>query len=47
MDLEPKHRAAHRVPLQALGVVGSGALVVGHAVRLDLEALRRAWETPW
>ncbi|HYS02656.1 MAG TPA: phosphoribosylformylglycinamidine synthase subunit PurL [Candidatus Eisenbacteria bacterium] len=42
-----KVMAAHRVPLQALGVVGGGALVVGHAVRLDLEALRWAWETPW
>jgi phosphoribosylformylglycinamidine synthase len=42
-----KVMAAHRVPLQALGVVGGDALVVGHRVRHGLEKLRQAWETPW
>jgi phosphoribosylformylglycinamidine synthase subunit PurL len=39
--------AAQAVPLQALGVVGGDELVVGNRVRVPLERLWRAWETPW
>jgi phosphoribosylformylglycinamidine synthase len=39
--------AAHGVALQALGVVGGDELVVGNRVRVPLDRLRQAWETPW
>jgi phosphoribosylformylglycinamidine synthase subunit PurL len=39
--------ARRGIPLQALGVVGGDQLVIGQSVRLPLEALRQAWETPW
>ncbi len=37
---------AYRVPTHALGVVGGDDLQVG-PVRLSLDTVRRAWETPW
>ncbi len=39
--------AEQSVPLHALGVVGGDKLQVGAAVRVPMNRLRRAWETPW
>jgi phosphoribosylformylglycinamidine synthase len=37
---------SHHVPAQALGVVGGDELQAG-PVRLSLDRVRQAWETPW
>jgi len=37
---------SQRVPAHALGVVGGDELQVG-PVRLSLDRVRQAWETPW
>jgi phosphoribosylformylglycinamidine synthase len=43
------HRQAtsHGIPLAAIGVVGGDELIVGSDIRLRLDAMRDAWETPW
>jgi phosphoribosylformylglycinamidine synthase len=42
-----KLMAAHHVPLHAIGVVGGEDFQVGSDIRLPLDTLRRAWETPF
>jgi phosphoribosylformylglycinamidine synthase subunit PurL len=37
----------HHVPLQTIGVVGGEDLQVGSDIRISLETLRQAWETPF
>ena len=39
--------AKHHVPLQAIGVVGGEDLQIGSDIRISLETLRQAWETPF
>ncbi|MDQ6713272.1 MAG: phosphoribosylformylglycinamidine synthase subunit PurL [Candidatus Dormibacteraeota bacterium] len=45
-DLQ-KLMTTHHVPLQAIGVVGGEDLQVGSDIRLSLDTLRQAWETPF
>jgi len=42
-----KLMTTHHVPLQAIGVVGGEDLQVGSDIRISLESLRQAWETPF
>jgi hypothetical protein len=42
-----KVMAAAGVPVHALGVVGGELLQVGSAIRLRLDQLRQAWDSPW
>jgi phosphoribosylformylglycinamidine synthase subunit PurL len=37
----------HRIPLHAIGVVGGEDFQVGSDIRIPLESLRQAWETPF
>jgi phosphoribosylformylglycinamidine synthase subunit PurL len=39
--------AHHHVPIHAIGVVGGDEFHVGTDVRVSLDTLRRAWETPF
>jgi phosphoribosylformylglycinamidine synthase len=45
-DLQ-KLMARHHLPLHAVGVVGGEDFQVGVDIRLSLDALRQAWETPF
>jgi phosphoribosylformylglycinamidine synthase II len=42
-----KLMAKHHVPLHAIGVVGGEVFQVGSDIRVSLETLRQAWETPF
>src|SRR2546423_1526249 len=42
-----KLMAKHHVPLQAIGVVGGEDLQIGSDIRISLDTLRQAWETPF
>ena len=42
-----KLMAKHHVPLHAIGVVGGEDFQVGSDIRISLESLRQAWETPF
>jgi phosphoribosylformylglycinamidine synthase subunit PurL len=42
-----KLMANHHVPLHAIGVVGGEDFQVGSDIRIRLESLRQAWETPF
>ena len=42
-----KLMAKHHVPLHAIGVVGGEDFQVGSDIRIPLESLRQAWETPF
>ena len=37
----------HQIPVQMLGVVGGEEFQVGREIRIPMERLRRAWESPW
>jgi phosphoribosylformylglycinamidine synthase len=42
-----KLMAHHHVPLYAMGVIGGDEFQVGSDIRVSLETLRQAWETPF
>ena len=42
-----KLMTTHHVPLHAIGVVGGEEFQVGSDIRLSLDTLRQAWETPF
>jgi phosphoribosylformylglycinamidine synthase II len=42
-----KLMAKHHMPLHAIGVVGGEDFQVGSDIRIPLESLRQAWETPF
>jgi phosphoribosylformylglycinamidine synthase len=42
-----KLMAHHQVPLHAIGVVGGDEFHVGSDIRVSLDLLRQAWETPF
>ena len=45
-DLQ-KLMAHHHIPIHAMGVVGGDQFQIGSDIRIPLDALRQAWETPF
>ncbi|HET9848559.1 MAG TPA: phosphoribosylformylglycinamidine synthase subunit PurL [Candidatus Dormibacteraeota bacterium] len=45
-DLQ-KLMARHHIPIHAMGVVGGDQFQIGPDIRIPLDALREAWETPF
>ena len=42
-----KLMAKHHIPLHAIGVVGGEDFLIGSDIRIPLESLRQAWESPF
>jgi phosphoribosylformylglycinamidine synthase len=54
VSLAPQHvpdlerlAEAHEIPFQVLGVVGGDEFQVGPEIRIPMQRLRQAWESPW